>query len=68
MHNLKYSLLIVILAITLVGCNKNSSGTSYCDNLAKGLIAEDVTMVSNVLKDELTFYSKENLNELLRIR
>jgi len=64
MHNLKYSSLIVFLALTVGSCKKEAVRTTYCDNLINGLIAEDVKIVSNVLRNELTFYSRENLNKL----
>jgi len=64
MYKVKYSLLIVILVLILGGCKKDALSGSGCDSLGKGLIAEDVTVVSNALKDELTIYSRENLDKL----
>ena len=64
MHNVKYSSLIIILALIFGSCKKDALSISDCDNLKKGLIAEDVNIVRKALKDELTFYSRDNLNKL----
>ncbi len=53
-----------MFALTLGSCKKNVLSVSDCNSLRQGLIAEDVKMVSSALKDELTFYSRENLNKL----
>lgn len=64
MRIVKYSAVIVLLALTSGSCKKDALNTSGCDKLRKGLIAEDVNMVSNALSDELAIYTQENLKKL----
>src|SRR4051812_37642427 len=64
MHSFKYSSLIFLLGLTFGNCNKDTLGMDECDSLRSGLIAEDFQVVSNALRNDLTIYSRENLNRL----
>ncbi|GEM_PF-2741837 len=64
MRLVKYSALIVLLVLTLAGCTRENIRASDCDNLKKGLMAEDIKMVDKALKHELNFYCRINLIKL----
>jgi len=64
MHSVRYILSVLLLALTIVSCKKDSLSRSECDSLKNGLVARDAMVVSKALEGLLTSYSAANLDKL----
>lgn len=55
---------IITITLLLASCKKDELTRVDCNRLKKGLLAEDVKMVSFALRHQLGSYSGQNINKL----
>src|SRR5687768_12281275 len=64
MKTVLFSSLLILIALLPVSCKKENLSRVDCNRLERGLLSEDVKIVSFALRHQLVSYSQQNIKKL----